>query len=71
MRRESSDAVPEVSVTLEFGPLHGTRIDVPSNAVNMLQALDDGAVVCYSRWSDLVFRFDPENSDGTTFRLVC
>jgi hypothetical protein len=62
---------PTVSVKLEFGPLHGVRMEVETDVVNILQALDDGAVVCYERWNDLVFRYDPANSDGAAFGQVC
>jgi hypothetical protein len=35
------------------------------------QTLDDGSVVSYERWKDLVFRYNPANSDGSAFQQVC
>jgi hypothetical protein len=60
-----------VNVTLEHGPLRGTRVDVPSHAVTIIRTMDDGTVVTYERWEDLVFRFDPANSDGSARNQVC
>lgn len=59
-----------VSFTLQDGPLRGEVItDAPHDVVNVIQKLDDGSVVCYTRWDDGLLHYDPERSDGPAFKL--